>query len=213
MAELSPYIAPPPSMKEFTTPGTHSFKVPSKVLRVLVQVIGGGGGGGPSHHGVGIRGKGGGAGGALFMMLQVTPGDTITIVVGSGGARGWYDYSANTAHNAGTGGTSSITYKGVTYRAYGGKGGTFDSHNHVTNPGAGGSVNAYNIIHKSNGASATSYNGAASLAAPGGIGSEYGNGTDGSEGSGGGGAGKNPSNDGIDHYGGYGGAGKVVIMW
>ena len=63
----------------FTSSGT--FAIPSGTSSLDVLVVGGGGGGG------GDNGGGGGAGGLVFMPGHpVTPGGTITVTVGSGGA-------------------------------------------------------------------------------------------------------------------------------
>jgi len=68
-----------PVTESFTSSGT--FSVPSGITQADVLVVAGGGSGG-THHG-----GGGGAGGLIFMPgYPVTPGGTITITVGCGGA-------------------------------------------------------------------------------------------------------------------------------
>lgn len=73
----------------FTTSGT--FNVPADVSLIWVSGVGGGAGGSGGAGG----GGGGGAGGAsenMFNMPRwVTPGDTLTITVGAGGARGAFN--------------------------------------------------------------------------------------------------------------------------
>ena len=66
----------------FTTSGT--FSVPSGMTTLTeVLVVGGGGGGGDQH------GGGGGAGGLIFFpCYPVSPGGTVTVTVGCGGAGG-----------------------------------------------------------------------------------------------------------------------------
>jgi len=67
--------------QSFTSSGT--FSVPSGTTAVDVLVVGGGGGGGQDHAG------GGGAGGLIFMPeYPVTPGGTVSVTVGCGGATG-----------------------------------------------------------------------------------------------------------------------------
>ena len=79
------------ALREFTSSGT--FTVPTGVTRVLVEAWGGGGGGG----GAGIltppatcssSGGGGGSGGYARSVITVTPGQTYTITIGTGGAGG-----------------------------------------------------------------------------------------------------------------------------
>ena len=66
---------------EYTTPGTYSWTVPDFVFIVCAVCVGGGAGGGSS-----ITSGGGGGGGLRYInFLSVTPGSTLTIVVGSGG--------------------------------------------------------------------------------------------------------------------------------
>ena len=82
---------------EFTTAGSSSWVVPAGVTSISVVVIGGGGGGVYS-----TSGGSGGAGGNLrySTSISVTPGETLTIIRGIGGA------ISTTA--AGAGGASSI---------------------------------------------------------------------------------------------------------
>jgi len=75
-----------PVQQSFTSSGT--FSVPSGVTTVNVLVVAGGGGGGsPLHPGFNGAG-GGGAGGLIYRpAFPVTPGGTVTVTVGDGGAR------------------------------------------------------------------------------------------------------------------------------
>jgi hypothetical protein len=70
-----------PSVTSFTSSGT--FAVPSGITSVDVLVVAGGGGGG------GRLGGAGGAGGLIFRpAFTVTPGGTVSVTVGDGGAFG-----------------------------------------------------------------------------------------------------------------------------
>ncbi|OGG77719.1 hypothetical protein A3F56_00620, partial [Candidatus Kaiserbacteria bacterium RIFCSPHIGHO2_12_FULL_55_13] len=84
---------PPPSSCNtntaiYNTPGSYTFTVPPGVTQIRTVAIGGGGGGGAGAGGWG-SGGGGGCGGALTGgTMTVTPGQQITLQVGSGGAGG-----------------------------------------------------------------------------------------------------------------------------
>ena len=101
----------------FNTAGTTSWTVPAGVYSVNVTVIGGGGGGagGASRPGGNVNyqwgggGGGGGAGGKTTGTISVSPGNTYTIVVGSGG-----NGSSGTA-----GGDSSTASPGTGSSAFG----------------------------------------------------------------------------------------------
>ena len=103
-----------PVSQSFTSSGT--FSVPSGITAVDVLVVAGGGGGGDRHSG------GGGAGGLIFMPnYPVTPGGTVSVTVGCGGAGGTPGPSAG-----GTGQDSAfgtLTAKGGGYGQPGGAGG------------------------------------------------------------------------------------------
>jgi len=82
-----------PTIQAFTSTGT--FTIPASVTKVKVTVVGGGGGGRSTTGNTGAGG--GGAGGAAIEVISgLTPGGTVTVTVGAGGA-------ANT-----DGGTSSF---------------------------------------------------------------------------------------------------------
>jgi hypothetical protein len=80
------------NMQVFTSSGT--FTVPTGITKVKVTVVGGGGGGGSFNSGSYLGGGGGGA--AIEIISGLTPGGTVSVTVGAGGA-----------YNA-TGGTSSF---------------------------------------------------------------------------------------------------------
>ncbi|MGN8176238.1 T9SS sorting signal type C domain-containing protein [Flavobacterium sp. 22076] len=108
----------------FTTSG--SMVVPAGITQVNVSAWGGGGsGGGASPTATNGRSGGGGGGGAYATQsnIAVTPGNTLNVVVGAGGA-------ASTG-NGNPGGNSTITELSGSIFAAGGAGGT-------GNGGAGG---------------------------------------------------------------------------
>jgi len=73
-----------PRFQVFTSSGT--FSVPSGITTVDVLVVAGGGGGGSGHQN-GYGAGGGGAGGLIFRpAFPVTPGGTVSVTVGCGGA-------------------------------------------------------------------------------------------------------------------------------
>jgi hypothetical protein len=116
------------NVADFTTPGTYDWIVPTGVTSVLVLCIGGGGGGGTSINDTGTSGGGGGGGGGISRgTLGVTPGQTLTILVGAGGLGAQGTTSSDTIGQNGsnsTCGTISAT-GGAGGRANdGGSGGT-----------------------------------------------------------------------------------------
>jgi len=117
--------------QEFPTPGTYSFTVPTAVTSICAVAIGGGGGGASD---VNDGGGGGGAGLQYRNDIAVTPGESLTVVVGSGGAAGV---------NAATGGSSGI-YRGGTQLVYatGGSGAL----SHFGGAGVAASSNGANSI-------------------------------------------------------------------
>jgi len=134
----------PSAIESFTSSGT--FSVPTGITSVDVLVVGAGGGAGVDHAG------GGGAGGLIFVPgFPVTPGGTVTVTVGCGGATG----SAPTA-NRGVNGQDSIF---GTLTAKGGGGGGGGNTAYDGNPGGsggGGSGHGTNAIPSTNtGGSAT----------------------------------------------------------
>lgn len=70
---------------QYTTPGTYSFVVPKGVNEVRALLAGGGAGGARF---AGAGGCGGDGGACKEVVLTVTPGETLTVVVGTGGAGG-----------------------------------------------------------------------------------------------------------------------------
>lgn len=135
-------VKPEPGTKEFVTPGTYSWVVPSGVYNILVVLNGAGGGGGGFYTfvgGGGNSGGGGGSGGIFVDMIPVTPGETIQIVVGNGGNRGTDGYHP-TPGSSGEGGGYS---KFKSSYAYGGSGGQPGSQYGTGSGGSGGSGGGY----------------------------------------------------------------------
>lgn len=95
-------IIEPPNNIGYLGAGTYNFVVPVGVTSLLVQIHGGGGGGGAIGPGTttlpgfcttgsgsyAVGGGGGAAGRGAAFVLDVTPGETLTISVGQGGDGG-----------------------------------------------------------------------------------------------------------------------------
>ena len=119
----------------FSTPFTTTFTVPAGVNFISVVAVGGGGGGGSAAiytPTATYLGGGGGGGGALAYNnnIPVYPGESLTVVVGEGGASGTQlsttVWPAVNPNNGGNGGDSYIyrtTSTEVIVRAGGGRGG------------------------------------------------------------------------------------------
>lgn len=104
------------NVQTFATPGVHTFFVPPFVNRIYVTATAGGGGGAANG--------GGGGGGAYFYKkeIAVTPGVTLTINVGSGGAAG--DRTTRNYRNGSKGGDVFIVDGGnILFSLDGGGGG------------------------------------------------------------------------------------------
>lgn len=92
------------SAQAFTSSGT--FTIPTGVTKIKVTVVGGGGGGAGGYAAccVNFHGPGGGGGcTAMKWLTGLTPGNTLTVTIGSGGTGGNPSGSAATA-----GGQSSV---------------------------------------------------------------------------------------------------------
>ena len=119
----------------FTSPGTYSWTVPTNVDTISVVTVGGGGGGGGAG---GSAGKGGGGGGALAYVnsISVTPGETLTVGVGTSGRPGIVPTSTASA-----GGNSYVKRGAISLvEAGGGKKGNDTILDGNNNGGAGGTV-------------------------------------------------------------------------
>lgn len=186
------------NIQVFTSNGT--FTVPTGITKVKATVVGGGAGG--SYGGqVGCNapfgGQGGGGGGAAVEIISgLTPGGTVAVTVGVGGAGA----NGNTPSNATAGGTSSF---GAFCSATGGA---------ISSAGGIGSGGDLNIRGGAGGGAATAFGGIAgvggsSILGGGGIigyQSPTNGGAGGAYGGGGGGA--------VD-VAGAGAAGVVIVEW
>ena len=135
--------------QSYTTPGTYSFTVPAGVCKMSAVCIGGGGGGGGYSNGSA-------GGGALGYKndVQVSPGEILTVVVGSGGSWGgqWSSGSNGGNSTISRGGTGLVGAEGgiaatPTYTARGplyGSSGGYGGHREVSSwHGAGGGAGGY----------------------------------------------------------------------
>lgn len=113
-----PFSNPIPRLVAYQTSGSYSWTVPAGCSRILVECWGAGGGGGYGASST-THGGGGGAGGGAIKSWDVTPGDTVTIVVGTGGAGGLGPLDANGAN----GGNSTVTIGATSITGNGGGGG------------------------------------------------------------------------------------------
>lgn len=115
----------------YDTAGSYTYTVPNGVFRIYAEVYGAGGGGGVYTPGVsGSEGEGGGGGGSAEGWISVTPGDTISVVVGAAGV-------GNTSGTATNGGTSSFGSLSAT----GGAGGNVNGTPGSGGAGTGGEIN------------------------------------------------------------------------
>ena len=104
--------------------GTYSFEVPAGVTEVSAVAIGGGGGAAFCTGSNASSAGGGGGGGTAWGTFTVTPGETLTVVVGTGGMGG---ESAGAIAGA-SGGDSTISRGGtVLLNGGGGAGGVADA--------------------------------------------------------------------------------------
>lgn len=122
---------------KWKNPGTHTFTVPTGVSKIRAVAIGGGGGAGL----FGTFFTGGGGGGAAIKSFTVSAGQTVTVVVGSGGAGRLSTTASN--FSASNGGSSSVTVGGVSITGGGGTGGkgTASPTTYAGGAGANGDVN------------------------------------------------------------------------
>ncbi|KJR45805.1 hypothetical protein UF75_3790 [Desulfosporosinus sp. I2] len=136
--------APPThGSQSWTTPGTYYWTVPLGVSGVLGIATGGGGGGGYGNYGystVNPGCAGGGGGGTTINMITVTPGQVLTITVGSGGTTNVGVGSGNGFEALGSpGATSSIDSLSAGGGQGGGKHGSWGS----LDPAYGGAGGGY----------------------------------------------------------------------
>lgn len=103
----------------FQTTGAYIWIVPAGIYKIVVEAWGAGGGG--AYGTTARHGGGGGAGGGAIKVFSVSPGDTVSMFVGIGGAGG-----ISPGGNGGVGGDTTVTVNGVTITGLGGEGGYAD---------------------------------------------------------------------------------------
>jgi len=195
------------SQTTYTTAGTYSYIVPAGVTSVTIYTIGAGGGSGGCLTNLSHQAAGGGGGGASTQnTFTVTPGQTLTVIVGAGGTAG-----TALGTSGGTGGTSSVTGTGVSITAVGGGGGGgVIASGGAGTAGAGGSTGTgYSVLYAGGAGTLGVRNGTRAVGGAGGggagSGGAGGNGTAGS--TGGGGTNSTGGTGGSGAYGGGTGAG------
>lgn len=121
------------NMQVYASAGSYTFVVPAGVYALRGRCVGGGGSGGGST--TSRSAGGGGAGGYAEGLMAVTPGESIAITVGAGGA-------AVGSGDGNNGGSSSI---GSYMSATGGQGGAVVANSSGGQPGvgSGGAINLY----------------------------------------------------------------------
>jgi len=119
----------------FSIAGTYSLVVPTGVTSIAAIAIGAGGGGGGCSAAATASGAGGGGGALSYSnAIAVTPGETLTVVVGASGQNG-----ANTGAAGGDGGDSYIRRSATDLLlAKGGSGGLGNTAALTGGGGAGG---------------------------------------------------------------------------
>lgn len=139
-----------PNQEMYDSPGTTTFTVPDGIKEIQVQVWGAGGAGGSgTQQGQNRRSGGGGGGGAYQMQTySVTPGQEITVTVGTGGTS-----------SGAAGGNSQISFGATTLTANGGSGGGNATGGGQGSSGSGGSGGAGGTYSGGNGANGIAANG------------------------------------------------------
>jgi len=186
--------------------GTYSFSVPAGITSITVKAWGAGGGGGAGNGGSGSGGNGGG-GGYTKGVFAVTPGETLDIVVGSGGS------NATVNRTAGSGGGYSAVKRSSTILVEAGGGGGGGGGIGTRAGGAGGAGGGTNGVNGSGGSGGASGGSRGTSSGPGNGGGGTGSGVTGSVGAanaggnGGGFSGSNCSASVTNTQGGNGGYG------
>ena len=125
---------PASSTQMLTTSAT--VTVPAGAVTVQAWVVGAGGGGGGAGPSDGSAGSGGGAGGGAYQQFAVTPGQTLSVIVGAGGLG-----SVSCASpQASAGGNSSLTVASTTLTGGGGSGGRCNGAAGAGGAGSGGTT-------------------------------------------------------------------------
>ena len=87
VAQARSLAAPFANVSNYTTPGANSFVVPTGISQIRTEIWGGGAGG-QTGGGAATGSNGGAAGGYATAVIPVTPGETLTLAIGAGGAAG-----------------------------------------------------------------------------------------------------------------------------
>jgi hypothetical protein len=122
-----------PTTQTYTSLLTNEFVVPAGCTKIYASVTGGGGGGGGDDS---YPGAAGFSGSIVKSVINVTPGDVLTIGVGGGGGGG----ASHSTSGAGFGGSSSLGFGG-------GRGGNAGS---TPQSGAGGGGGAASVLKINN---------------------------------------------------------------
>lgn len=218
---------------EFTSNDT--WICPENVFNILIELIGGGGGGAGGDWDAisGAGGKGGSSGARVFVNVAVTPGETYTIEIGSGGAGG--TGVANSNGNAGSNGGISYFKHTGTVLAYAGGGlgakqtGDYVDFMGTRTPGGDTNQDGYTSVMGGSGGNDGAENGGGTGGGGGGGGYDAGGngggsstvnpgefaspGANGSRGSGGGGGGGTSGSNTTGGTGGNGGSGCVRLYY
>ena len=117
-------LAFPESTGTNTYTSSSSFLVPNGVYSITVSVYGAGGGAGALYFcGDGFTGGGGSSGGYLTnQTVSVTPGESLSVVVGAGGTGGYLGYACGPASSSVSGGSTYVA-RGATNLVVAGGGG------------------------------------------------------------------------------------------
>lgn len=131
----------PQAILAWTDPGTYLWTVPAGVTRICAEVYGAGGGGSNGASAPGTVVYGGGSGGYAKASIPVTPGDSVTIIVGTGGSPGSGTFSASCSGTAG--GNTNIITGAYTVAGAGGGGGLAVGYGAAN--GAGGAISGHQV--------------------------------------------------------------------
>ena len=197
----------------FTATGSSTFTVPTGITQIKVTIVGAGGaGGGGSTAASNSGGSGGGAGGvAIKWLTGLTPGNTISVTVGTGGT----GVAGGTGNSGGNSSIASGTQTITTVTANGGGGGAVNAFGGTGGSTTNGDLNfmgAVGLQTFTNNSGNNGSAGASSMFGAGGNGVSGGtNGNNGGTvGSGGGGAGGAAAST---KTGGNGANGIVIFEW
>lgn len=120
-----------------------TFVVPSGVITLIVEAFGGGGGGGGGGSASAPGGGGGGGAPVFSRILSVTAGETLTIVIGTGGAGGAAQVDGTSGVSTTiTGGTSGLLLTCIGGGGGGSGQGAAVPHRGLDSIGSGGAGNA-----------------------------------------------------------------------